>query len=96
MLLFPDKFVRLHEWEFCLKFEGKVCRSIELNCQYVALIANKSSKKEIKDCNFSITVANPEDIKNFSREYAGYINRLGKRNLVVLLYIYADFILVCG
>ena len=62
-----DKYVRLHDWEFCLKFEGKVCKAIELNCQYVALIANKNLKKEIKDCNFSITVANADNIQGFSR-----------------------------
>jgi hypothetical protein len=40
-----DKYVRLHDWEFNLKFDGKVSKSIELNCQYVALIANKTTKK---------------------------------------------------
>ena len=57
-----DKWVRLHDWEFNLKFEGKVCKSIELNCQHVALIANKSNKHEIKDCNFILSVANDKAI----------------------------------
>lgn len=74
--------MRLHDWEFHLKFEGKVCKSIELNCQYVALIANKTTKKEIKDCNFSIPIATTDDIKKFTRANPGYINRLEKRNLV--------------
>lgn len=83
MLIDTDKFVRLHEWEFSLKFEGKKCKGIELNCQHVALIASKTNKKEIKDCNFSFTVANEEAVAKLKGPNAGYINRIGKRNLVV-------------
>ena len=82
-LLNSDKYVRLHDWEFNLKFEGKVCKGIELNCQHVALIASKTNKHEIKDCNFSLTIANDKAIEAFTAAHLGYINRLGKRNLVV-------------
>ena len=57
-----DKYVRLHDWEFNLKFEGKVCKAIELNCQHVALIASKTNKHEIKDCNCTLTICNEKAI----------------------------------
>ncbi len=40
-----DKYVRLHEWEFNIKYEGKKCRSIELNSSHIAIIVNKTLKK---------------------------------------------------
>ena len=83
LLIVLDKYVRLHDWEFNLKFDGKVCKSIELNCQHVALIASKTNKHEIKDCNFSLTVSNEKAIEQFSPLNQGFLNRLGKRNLVV-------------
>lgn len=78
-----DKWVRLHDWEFNLKFEGKVCKGIELNCQHIALIASKANKHEIKDCNFTLRIAKEDEVEAFTGANAGYINRLGKRNLVV-------------
>ena len=87
-ILHIDKWVRLHEWEFNLKFEGKVCKGAELNCQHVALVASKTNKHEIKDCNFTLTIANEEAINGFTGPKAGFINRLGKRNLVVSPFLY--------
>lgn len=75
--------MRLHEWEFHLKFKSKTCVSIELNAQHIALITSKTNKREIKDCNFSLGIANEEGVKSLSAANTGFLNRLGKRNLVV-------------
>ena len=42
ILLFLDKNIRLYDWEFNLKFNGKRCTSIELESQHIALIASKN------------------------------------------------------
>ena len=57
-----DKYIRLQNWEFNLKFKNKTCTSIELNCQHIALIASKNVKKEIKDCLFSFEFADESAI----------------------------------
>ena len=56
-ILYEDKYIRLYDWEFNLKFDGKRCISIELESQHIALIASKNSIKEIKDCTFNLEIA---------------------------------------
>ena len=82
-----DKYIRLYDWEFNLNFKGKRCVSIELDSRHIALIAAKNSIKEIKDCTFLLEIANEAVIEDYDQAHKGYLNRLGKRNLVVTLLL---------
>ena len=72
----------MHNWEFEIDFEGKTCKKIALIAENVVFIGNKSQKREISGCHFKIHIADKEEeVKKFSNEINGYLNRLGKRHL---------------
>jgi hypothetical protein len=54
----------------------------------VTFFANKQNKKEINGCHFKVTVAENEDIKKLGIEVNGYLNRIGKKNLVVTYLLF--------
>ena len=48
----------------------------------VVFIGNKNQKREISGCHFKVHIADrEEDVKKFSTETNGFLNRLGKRHL---------------
>ena len=48
----------------------------------VVFLASKSVKKEITGCLFKVSIVEKEEeLKRFSPELNGYLNRLGKRHL---------------
>jgi len=45
-------------------------------------VNNKNIRKEIKNCNFKITIAEGEtEVKKLPDEINGYLRRLGKKSL---------------
>lgn len=65
-----------------MEFEGKRCKKIALIANTVIFLANKNNKKEITGCHFKLFIVDKEeDLKKFSNELNGYLNRLGKRHL---------------
>jgi hypothetical protein len=74
--------VRLHNWEFELEFTGKSCIKISLISDSVVFMASKNLKKEISGCHFKVLIVeNAVDLRKFSNELNGYLNRLGKRHM---------------
>lgn len=74
--------MRLHNWEFELEFEGKRCKKISLISDAIVFLASKNVKKEITGCPIKVAIVEKEeDLKKFSPELNGYLNRLGKRHL---------------
>jgi spore germination protein GerM len=56
---------------------------VSLLSDHVTFFATKQNKKEINGCHFKVTVAENEDVKKLGIEVNGYLNRIGKKNLVV-------------
>ena len=75
--------MRLQNWRFDLVWEGKKCVAVHLSCQNVTLFSNKTEKKEIRDCNFQAIIAEGKEVTKLPKSLNGYLNRLGKRNLLV-------------
>lgn len=49
----------------------------------IVFLASKNLKKEITGCPIKITIVEKEeDLKKFSPEFNGYLNRLGKRHML--------------
>jgi hypothetical protein len=74
--------VRLNNWEFEIKFVGKRCVRIDLICEAVTFLASRTVSREITACHFKVPIVQLEaDVKRFSPQVLGYLNRIGKRNL---------------
>ncbi len=79
--------MRLNNWEFEIKFNGKKCAKIDLICESITFLATKTAKREITGCHFKAPIiSNSADVKNLSPSILGYLNRLGKKNLSVQSY----------
>jgi hypothetical protein len=62
---------------------GKKCKKISLLSETVIFTNGKAHKKEITG-HFKVDIAQGEDIARLSPSLLGYLNRLGKRNLLEL------------
>jgi hypothetical protein len=61
---------------------GKKCTRIDLISEAVTFLASRNNNRDITACHFKVPIAQTEaDIRKFTPEVLGYLNRIGKRNL---------------
>ena len=71
-------------WEFDLEFVGKKCSQVTFIGTHVVFVG-KNKKKDLSSILFKINI---DQVSKLNKETQGYLNRIGKKNLCVKLFLH--------